>query len=207
MQNDSLFSPIVSLVTLTSRRRRFQYLVLLLLALISPASEIFNLGAAVPFIGILTQPEKVFNNSLFSGVKYYFGFSTPSELILPLAIAFASAALFAGILRILLIWANIHLSDAIGADLNAEAYRRTLFQPYSVHISRNSSEIISALDNEAEQAVMQAIEGLCNDLTLFIIAHCLTTLKNRDVIVKLDGGRITAQSTYDQIINNADGAQ
>jgi ATP-binding cassette subfamily B protein len=35
---------------------------------------------------------------------------------------------------------------------------------------------------------MQEIEGLSKDLTIFIIAHRLTTLKNCDVIIKLDVG-------------------
>jgi ATP-binding cassette subfamily B protein len=39
-------------------------------------------------------------------------------------------------------------------------------------------EATSALDNETEQVVMQTIESLSADLTVFIIAHRLTTLKN-----------------------------
>jgi ATP-binding cassette subfamily B protein len=47
-------------------------------------------------------------------------------------------------------------------------------------------EATSALDNETEQAVMEAIEGLDKELTILIIAHRITTLKNCDMIVKLD---------------------
>ena len=49
-------------------------------------------------------------------------------------------------------------------------------------------EATSALDNETEQAVMQAIDSLSQDLTLLIIAHRLTTLKNCTQIVELGGG-------------------
>ena len=49
-------------------------------------------------------------------------------------------------------------------------------------------EATSALDNETEQAVMQAIEGLSKDITLLIIAHRLTTIKNCTQIVKLVDG-------------------
>ncbi len=38
---------------------------------------------------------------------------------------------------------------------------------------------------ETEQAFMQAIEGLSKDLTLLIVAHRLTTLKNCTQIVEL----------------------
>jgi ATP-binding cassette subfamily B protein len=32
---------------------------------------------------------------------------------------------------------------AIGADFSVQVYERTLYQPYSLHVSRNSSEILA----------------------------------------------------------------
>nr|WP_260472445.1 ABC transporter ATP-binding protein [Chlorobium phaeovibrioides] len=61
-------------------------------------------------------------------------------------------------------------------------------------------EATSALDNETEQAVMQAIEGLSDDLTIFIIAHRLTTLKNCTQIVELLDGRINRIGSYYDIV-------
>ena len=51
-------------------------------------------------------------------------------------------------------------------------------------------EATSALDNETEQAVMQSIEGLSKDLTIIIVAHRLSTLKNCTQIVELGEGGI-----------------
>ncbi|TSA53498.1 MAG: ATP-binding cassette domain-containing protein, partial [Nitrosomonadaceae bacterium] len=65
-------------------------------------------------------------------------------------------------------------------------------------------EATSALDNETEQAVMQAIEGLSEDLTVLIIAHRLTTLKNCTQIVELGDGGIKRTDTYSGIINQAE---
>lgn len=62
-------------------------------------------------------------------------------------------------------------------------------------------EATSALDNETEQAVMQAIESLSKDLTLLIIAHRLTTLKNCTQIVELGDGGIKRTGTYQDIVN------
>lgn len=62
-------------------------------------------------------------------------------------------------------------------------------------------EATSALDNETEQAVMQAIEGLSKDLTLLIIAHRLTTLKNCTQIVELSEGGIKRVGSYQDIVN------
>ena len=62
-------------------------------------------------------------------------------------------------------------------------------------------EATSALDSETEEAVMNAIEGLSNDLTILIIAHRLTTLKNCTQIVELCDGEIKQIGTYQQIVS------
>jgi ATP-binding cassette subfamily B protein len=77
---------------------------------------------------------------------------------------------------------------------------RALYKQASVLIF---DEATSALDNETEQSVMQAIEGLSEDLTVFIIAHRLTTLKNCTMIVELGGGVIKKIGTYQEIVSEA----
>jgi ATP-binding cassette subfamily B protein len=64
-------------------------------------------------------------------------------------------------------------------------------------------EATSALDNETEEAVMQAIEGLSKDLTVLIIAHRLTTLKNCTQIVELGEGGIKRAGSYQDIVNQS----
>ena len=63
-------------------------------------------------------------------------------------------------------------------------------------------EATSALDNETEQALMDAIEGLSKDLTLLIIAHRLSTLKNCTQIVELADGGIKRIGSYQEMISS-----
>ncbi|WP_020395566.1 ABC transporter ATP-binding protein [Thiolinea disciformis] len=64
-------------------------------------------------------------------------------------------------------------------------------------------EATSALDTDTEQAVMQAIENLSKDLTLIVIAHRLTTLKNCTQIVELGDGHIKRIGSYQTIISDS----
>ena len=57
-------------------------------------------------------------------------------------------------------------------------------------------EATSALDNDTELAVMQAIESLGDDLTILIVAHRLTTLRNCSQIVELSNGTISRTGAY-----------
>ena len=66
-------------------------------------------------------------------------------MALPLSILFIGITLLAAILRISQLYISSHLAQAMAADLSIEIYKRTLYQSYSTHISRNSSEVINGI--------------------------------------------------------------
>ena len=74
---------------------------------------------------------------------------------------------------------------------------RALYKQASVLVF---DEATSALDISTEAAVIEAIEGLGRDLTILMIAHRLTTVRNCDTVVQLEQGRIVAQGTYEELV-------
>jgi len=60
-------------------------------------------------------------------------------------------------------------------------------------------EATSALDDETEKAVMVAIEGLAQDLTILLIAHRVTTLRSCDRILILRNGRVEQSGTFEEV--------
>lgn len=60
-------------------------------------------------------------------------------------------------------------------------------------------EATSALDNESERLVQQAVDSLIGDMTIIIIAHRLTTVKNADIIYVFEEGRVVQCGTYDNL--------
>lgn len=59
-------------------------------------------------------------------------------------------------------------------------------------------EATSALDNDTEKSVMEAIDNLHGTLTLIIVAHRLTTIKNCDHIYEIRGGK-AVERKYEEI--------
>ncbi|HEY6406911.1 MAG TPA: peptidase domain-containing ABC transporter, partial [Ktedonobacteraceae bacterium] len=58
----------------------------------------------------------------------------------------------------------------------------------------------SALDNESEQLIQQALKRLTQGRTTFIIAHRLSTIRNADRIVVIDSGRVAEQGSHDELL-------
>jgi len=58
----------------------------------------------------------------------------------------------------------------------------------------------SALDNESEALIQQALKRLTKGRTTFIIAHRMSTIRDADRIVIVDKGRLVEQGTHDELL-------
>jgi len=154
-------------------RRQKQFGLLLVLMLLASFAEILSIGAVLPFLGVLTAPERVFAHVAAQPIIKALGLTAPEQLLLPLTIIFGAAVLGAGAMRLLLLWASTRLSFATGADLGISIYRRTLYQPYAVHCARNSSEVISGISGKANGVIYSIILPV---LTLISASVMLITI-------------------------------
>ncbi|HKQ13587.1 MAG TPA: ABC transporter ATP-binding protein [Steroidobacteraceae bacterium] len=156
-----------------SRRRRTQLAALGALMLVGTFAELVSLGMVLPFLGVLTAPERAFEHVAAQPLIHLFGLTAPQQLLLPLTALFALAAALAGAVRLAMLWLQMRLGSIIGVDLGYEAYRRTLYQPYAVHAARNSSEIIAALMTKIHTIVY------------FILVPTLTLLTSSCIVLTI----------------------
>ncbi len=126
-------------------RRRRQFVLLMALVLLSAFAEIVSIGAVLPFLTVLANPRLAFEQLFVASAARSLGIDSPEELVLPLTLAFATAAVVSGAIRLLLLRASTRFAFGTGSELSIEVYRRTLYQPYSVHVSRSSSQVISGI--------------------------------------------------------------
>jgi len=149
-------------------------------------TEIISVGAVLPFLGILTAPEQIYQHPLMQPVNSILNITSSDQLLLPLTISFILAALLAGTIRLTLLYVMTRFSFATGADLSINIYRRTLYQEYSVHVARNSSEVINGIITKTGTVIGGVISPALNLISsIIIITAILGTLFAIDITVAL----------------------
>ncbi len=103
------------------------------------------------------------------------------------------------------------ISDGVDVRVGENGVRLSGGQRQRIGIARalySDAEILffdeatSALDSETELEITRAIDALrTSGLTMFIIAHRISTLKNVNRIIQLDHGEIVQECTYDEYIS------
>jgi len=150
-------SPIPRLWSHLAPRRKKQLGALLLAMIFASFAEVISIGAVLPFLGVLTAPEKVFDHALAQPIINALNLGQPQDLLLPLTALFIAAAIVSAAARLLLLWLQTRLGHAIGADFSIETYQRTLYQSYQVHLSRNSSQVIAGISGKVNAVVYSSI--------------------------------------------------
>ena len=156
-----------------SNRRHLQLGLLLVVMLVSGGAELVALGSVLPFLAVLSNPEPLWQQPIVQDLSLRLGLTSSNQLLLPTTLAFVASAILAALVRLLNLRMNGQLAAAVGSDLSCEAYRRTLYQPYSVHVQRNSASI-TAITNQIG-ATVGALNSLLQLLTSVVVAVGLLT--------------------------------
>jgi len=149
-------------------RRRKQLFFLIILMLLGGLAEIVSLGLIVPFLAFLIDPLKALEVPIVSMAANILAITDTGDLRWTFTILFAMAAIFSGSLRLILIAATARIVFGVGHELGAEVYRKAISQSYSVHIAKNSSEIIGGL-NKVEPLVF-ILYGILNGISAALIS-------------------------------------
>jgi len=155
-----------------SGRRKRQLCLLALVTLAAALAELVSLGSVLPFLAVLTEPGRLWEAPFIRRLAASMGWASSADLLIPASGLFAAAAVLAAGVRLLNLWLGGRLAAAIGSDLSCEAYRRTLFQPYAVHLQRNSSAVINVVSGQVASTV-GALNAFLSLTTSALVAFSL----------------------------------
>lgn len=165
-----------------------------------PLSEL-NIAHYRSKIGYISQEPVVFNDTVFNNITFW-AEPTPEnkkrfEEVLELA-------LLKDFVNGLPKKEQTSLGDngilISGGQKQRISIARELFKNVEILIL---DEATSALDSETEKTIQENIENLHGAYTMVLIAHRLSTIRQADIIYLLEGGKVTASGSFDEMINSS----
>ena len=123
MKEKTIPKLLISLFSALNYKRKVQLGLVTVFMFLASLSEVVSIGAVLPFLSVLMNPETIYSHKLGQYFFGFFGFDEPNQIILPTTIIFGLVVLLAGIIRIALLYASTRLSFAIGADLSFEIFK------------------------------------------------------------------------------------
>jgi|CoawatStandDraft_6_1074263.scaffolds.fasta_scaffold10292_1 ABC-type multidrug transport system fused ATPase/permease subunit len=169
INNENLTASILKLWSHLAAKRRLQFKLLLILMMVASIAEMFTITAVLPFLGVIATPDIVFNNPYVKPVNDLLNLESSEDLKLFITIGFVIIALIAGAIRVILLSVSTKLLFAAGIDLSAEIYRRSLFQPYPIHVNRNSSDLINVVFNKSSDVIFGVMMPLMTIISSSIL--------------------------------------
>lgn len=143
--------------------------------LMSGIAELVSLGAVIPFLIAISDPKLLMDNEVVMGLVRWLGINNEITIIYLSTFCFIFSAIISMIVRLANLKFNGLLPAAIGADLSLIAYKRTLSQPYSVHLSRNTSDVVAIITTHVSNTVA-ALTNFLQMTTSAVVALSLITV-------------------------------
>lgn len=153
----SLANLAVRLWRAIGQARQRQFRLLLTMMVLSSLAEVVSVGAVLPFLSALANPQLLLEHAALRPTFERLGVSTPADVILATTLTFCAAVVLAGAVRILVLRLSLGYAFGLGAEISNDVYRRSLHQPYAVHIARNSSEVINGIAIKTSEVIFYVI--------------------------------------------------
>lgn len=182
-KNTSVFSLFPKIWVYIPSIRKFQFKILLLLSFFTSLVEMLSISSALPFVGVLMEPEKIYQNIYFHDLFEKFGFMSATDIVLPITLLFAFTILLSMLMRFILLWVNAKLSFKTGIDISIDVYNKILMQPYIFHTTKNSSEVINIVNVKVSEVIFFIImptltlftSGIMLIVMLMVLSYFLPT--------------------------------
>lgn len=148
-------------------------------------------------IGVVEQAPHLFHDTVASNIRYGKPDATDEEVVLAAKMAYAHEfikELPQGYESVV----GDRGQTLSGGQKQRVALARALVRAPQLLVL---DEATSSLDSEFERLIQAAIQTLRGGITIVVVAHRLSTVRDADKILVIDGGRIIETGTHDELMS------
>ena len=134
----------------SDKKRFFVYLLVLFFGSIF---AVLGIGAMIPFISVLIQPQKIMAFQLFHGMQY-------NHVVLLLTIVLIAAFAIKNLISFLLLLYQSRFLFSLVAKIQRKLFLGYMSLPYQYHLYRSTPELIKIINNETTMLTSYVISPM-----------------------------------------------
>ena len=153
-----MLAQLIELYKLLSPTQRLKLYLLQILLICMSILEVISLGALGSFIALIGNVETLTQNFLY---QYFLDYSiapvNEESFLIMYSVIVLTLVVLSSLMSIFVLWRLTIFGSLVGADLSNRLFNYYLHQPWLFHVSRNSSELINKISNEANRVTNSVI--------------------------------------------------
>jgi ABC-type bacteriocin/lantibiotic exporter with double-glycine peptidase domain len=161
---------------LLTARERLRFLYLVLATLVLTALELVGIGAIVAFMGVLSQPDLLFENRLLSRLYTDLGIDNTHQFILICGVTLLLIYLLRNLFAAFMVWLQLRFVWGTLLSLSERLLEKYIYRPYHYFLTRNTSEMQKNLLSEMNHIVNGVMMPATRLITQSILAGCILAL-------------------------------
>jgi len=136
-----MFAAIKKMHYLLDARSRKQFILLFFLLILRSVLDVFGVGIIAPYITFITNPNKIFQNSLFKELNIYLNIKSNFDLIIFMSLLLIFFYLFKNVLSVLINYFQSRLVLSKRSLQHSRLLSLYVNAPYTFHLEHNSAEL------------------------------------------------------------------
>ncbi|MDE5413802.1 ABC transporter ATP-binding protein [Alkalihalobacterium chitinilyticum] len=149
---------------------------LFFLMIIAALLETVGIGLIIPFVGIITNPEIIHEQSALLYIFELFNFQSTTAFIIFSVVIFLSVFVLKNLYLLFFYYAQYRVIFNQQVRLSSRLFKEYLKKPYTFHLQRNTAELLRNVNGEVPKVFQGIILSTFQLLTEILVITCILIL-------------------------------
>jgi len=159
-----------------NKRSQTNFILLIGLAFFSCLAEMFSIGAVLPVLVFVSNPQGISDNYLLQLISDFIQSENQHEIFIGIIVIFIFAAFLAGLMKLLLVRFSTLLIFEVGKEISSKIFYNHIRQPMEIHMNKNSSELVSLTTQKVSLLIHSTLGPLINIITASMLLFSVTII-------------------------------
>ena len=172
----SLKNTVIKISSLFNKREKSKFIILFVMMIVAALFETVGIGLIVPFVGIVTNPEQIHDQTTLAYLYDFFNFQTNTEFIIFTVGILLSVFVVKNLYLLLFQYSQYRVILNQQVKLSSRLFKEYLTKPYTFHLQRNTADLLRNVNSEVSRVFQGIIMSSFQLLTEVLVITCILVL-------------------------------